>query len=43
MRERGIILRADEVRGVLAGRKSQYRRPVQLRVPWGFVGGSRGV
>jgi hypothetical protein len=39
VKERGIILRDHDVRCVLAGAKTQLRRPVQLRVPWGFIGG----
>lgn len=38
MKERAINLTADEVRGILAGRKTQLRRPVNMRYI-GFIGG----
>jgi hypothetical protein len=39
VKERGLVMRDHEVRCVLAGEKTQLRRPVQLRVPWGLIGG----
>ena len=38
MKERGVIMTAEEVRATLDGSKTQVRRPVDMRVPMGYIG-----